>query len=123
MDVEFALFWAFLIFLLNYIPTIGSILATAFPALMTLVQFDTLTPFFIILLGLVGIQLLVGSYLEPRFMGYSLNISPLVVILSLMLWGFIWGVPGLILSVPITVVLKTIIDEASEAKLLSKLLS
>lgn len=105
VDVEFALFWSFLIFLLNYIPTIGSILATAFPALMTLVQFDTLTPFFIVLLGLVGIQLLVGSYLEPRFMGYSLNISPLVVILSLMLWGFIWGAAGMILCVPITVII------------------
>lgn len=105
VGVDFALFWAFLIFLLNYIPTVGSIVATAFPSALTLIQFEPLTPFFIVLFSLVGIQLLVGSYLEPRFLGHSLNVSPLVVILTLMLWGYIWGPAGMLLCVPITVII------------------
>ena len=105
VGVDFALFWAFLIFLLNYIPTVGSIVATAFPSALTLIQFEPLTPFFVVLFSLVGIQLLVGSYLEPRFLGYSLNVSPLVVILTLMLWGYMWGPAGMLLCVPITVII------------------
>jgi len=105
VGVDFALFWAFLIFLLNYIPTVGSIIATAFPALLTLVQFDGFTPFLIVLLGVLGIQVAIGSFLEPRLLGDTLNISPLVVILSLALWGLLWGVVGMLLCVPITIIM------------------
>ena len=105
VGVDFALFWAFLIFLLNYIPTIGSIVATAFPALLTLVQFDGFTPFFIVLIGVLAIQVAIGSFLEPRLLGNTLNISPLVVILALALWGLLWGVVGMLLCVPITIIL------------------
>ncbi len=105
VGVDFALFWAFLIFLLNYIPTIGSIIATAFPALLTLVQFDGLSPFFIVLFGVLAIQIAIGSFFEPRMLGNTLNISPLVVILALALWGLLWGVVGMLLCVPITIIL------------------
>lgn len=105
VGVDFAIFWAFLIFILNYIPTIGSIIATAFPALLALVQFDTLSPFFIVLIGVMGIQIAIGSFIEPRLLGDTLNISPLVVILSLALWGLLWGVVGMLLCVPITMIL------------------
>ena len=103
IDLDFALFWAFLIFILNFIPTVGSIIATAFPALLALVQFDTLSPFLIILFGVVAVQIAVGNILEPRLMGESLNISPLVVILALILWSVMWGIVGMLLSIPITV--------------------
>lgn len=103
VEVDYAVFWAFLIFLLNYIPTIGSLLGVLFPATLALLQFDTLTPFVVLLLGLGGIQFMIGNVLEPRLMGSSLNLSPLVVILSLALWGQLWGVTGMFLSVPITV--------------------
>lgn len=105
VGVDFALFWAFLIFLLNYIPNIGSIIATAFPALLTLIQFDTFTPFFVVLFGVVGIQVAIGSFVEPRLLGDTLNISPLVVILSLALWGLLWGIVGMLLCVPITMIM------------------
>lgn len=105
VGLDFAEFWAVVIFLLNYIPTIGSILGIVFPTLLALVQFpDSLTPFLIVLVCLGATQVITGNVVEPRLMGRSLNLSPLVIILSLALWGSIWGVIGMFLSVPITVI-------------------
>ncbi|MEM6878729.1 MAG: AI-2E family transporter [Bacteroidota bacterium] len=103
--LDFAIFWAFLIFLFNYVPTIGSITATALPALLALLQFDEFAPFLIIAIGVSAIQLIVGNIIEPRMMGDTLNISPLVVVLALIFWSIIWGVAGMLLSVPITVMI------------------
>jgi len=101
VGVDFAAVWALLIFLLNYIPNIGSILGVIFPALLTLVQFDTLTPFLLITLGLGAVQFIVGNVIEPAFMGKSLNLSSFMIVLSLTFWGLVWGIPGMFLSVPI----------------------
>jgi AI-2 transport protein TqsA len=76
LGVDFAATWALLIFLLNYIPNIGSIIAVSFPALVSLVQFDTLGSFFVLVLSLTAIQLVIGSVLEPMLMGHTLNMSP-----------------------------------------------
>ena len=103
VGVDFAAVWALLIFLLNYIPNIGSFLGVIFPALLTLVQFDTLTPFLLISLGLGAVQFVVGNVVEPAFMGKSLNLSSFMIILSLTFWGLVWGIPGMFLSVPIMV--------------------
>ena len=103
VGVDFAAIWALLVFFLNFIPTIGSILAVIFPALLALVQFDTLTPFLIVALGLGGTQFLIGNVVEPAYMGKSLNLSSLMILLSLSFWGIIWGVPGMFLSVPMMV--------------------
>ena len=103
VGIDYALFWGFLIFLFNYIPTVGSVVATFLPGALALVQFDSLTPFLIIVVGVSAIQVLVGNILEPRLMGNTLNISPLVVVLSLILWSMLWGIIGMLLSVPITV--------------------
>jgi len=83
VGVDFASFWAFAIFLLNYIPIVGSAVATIFPALLTLIQFDTFAPFLIVGIGLTSAQFAVGNVIEPKLMGSSLNLSPLVVVLSL----------------------------------------
>lgn len=105
VGVDFASFWAVLIFLLNFIPTIGSIIATAFPSILTLVQFDTLGPFFVTISVLTVVQFCIGSLLEPKLMGNRLNLSPIVILLSLGLWGSIWGILGMFLCVPITVII------------------
>lgn len=123
VDVDFAGFWAFSIFLLNFIPTIGSIIATLFPAVLALIQFNTAEEFFIVLIAVGIIQLLVGNFLEPKLMGNSLNLSPLVVMLSLTLWGSIWGVAGMFLSVPITVILLIIFAHFQSTRYLAVLLS
>jgi len=103
IHLDFAAFWALLIFILNFIPTIGSIVATAFPVLLALVQFEEWQPVIILLVGITVIQQSFGSIIEPHLMGMTLNLSPLVVVMSLILWGMLWGVVGMFLCVPITV--------------------
>ncbi len=105
LGIDFAETWALLIFVLNYIPNIGSILAVAFPALVALVQFETAGPFVVLVLSLTAIQLVIGSVLEPMLMGNTLNMSPLAIILGLAFWGTVWGIVGMFLSVPIMVML------------------
>lgn len=123
IGVEAPLFWAFLIFILNYIPTIGSLVATLFPAIFALFQFGEFAPALLILIIVSGIQLLFGNLIEPRMMGNSLNISPLVVFLTLALWGLIWGIAGMLLSVPITVILIIIMSEFEGTRPVAILLS
>lgn len=109
VGVSFPEFWAVFIFLLNYIPTIGSLLGILFPAALTLMQFGAFVPFLLVLVPLAATQIVIGNVVEPRLMGSSLNISPLVVILSLTLWGALWGIAGMFLSVPIMVVLMIVL--------------
>lgn len=123
VGVDFAEFWALLIFLLNFIPTIGSIVATIFPSLITLVQFDTFTPFFLVLGGVTAIQICVGNILEPRLMGNSLNLSPLIILLNLSLWGLIWGIPGMFLCVPLLVISVIVFSHVPQTRPLAILLS
>jgi predicted PurR-regulated permease PerM len=124
VGLELSMFWALLIFLFNYIPTIGSILATIFPSIMALVQFpETLGPFAVVVIGVVATQMIVGNIIEPRLMGNTLNLSPLVILLSLALWGSIWGIPGAILCVPITVVMVIIFSNFKSTRPVAILLS
>jgi predicted PurR-regulated permease PerM len=123
IGIDAPLFWAFLIFLLNYIPTIGSLIATLFPTFFAMLQFGDIT-YAILVISIVGaIQLVVGSILEPRLMGSSLNISPLVVFLTLVVWGVIWGVVGMLLSVIITVIIIIVLAEFEGTRPLAILLS
>jgi AI-2 transport protein TqsA len=103
--VESAVFWAFLIFLLNFIPYVGSLAAVVFPFLFSLIQFGEFTSPLIMLFLLGSIQMIIGNLLEPKLMGNLLNISPIVALVSLAFWGWIWGITGMFISVPITVIL------------------
>ncbi len=123
VGVDFASFWAVLIFLLNFIPTIGSIIATLFPSLLTLIQFPTLGPFVVTISVLTAVQFCIGSLLEPRLMGNRLNLSPIVILLSLGLWGSVWGIPGMFLCVPITVIIMIICSYFPGTRPLAILLS
>lgn len=105
VGVNFAEFWAALIFVFNFIPYIGSTVATLLPTLLAVVQFDTLRPAVTVFVGVQAVQMAVGYIVEPTLMGKSLNISPLVVMLSLTFWGMIWGIAGMFLAVPLTVVI------------------
>lgn len=121
--LDFAEFWALLIFFLNFIPNIGAIIATLFPALLAFIQFQLWWPFIIITSGLVLIQFIIGNLIEPKFMGKSLNLSPLVILISLGIWGSIWGVLGMFLSVPITVMLMIVFAHFESTKPIAILLS
>ncbi|WP_369048265.1 AI-2E family transporter [Tenacibaculum sp. UWU-22] len=123
VGVDAAPFWAFLIFLLNYIPTIGSLVATIFPAVFCLIQFGAFTPFLIVLIAVGFVQIIVGNIIEPRLFGKSLNLSPLVTILSLAIWGKIWGITGMILSVPITVIMMIVFSQIKNTQSIAIMLS
>ena len=123
IDIELPAVWAFIIFLFNFIPSVGSVVATLFPAIFGLIQYGEGSVAITVLIAVGAIQILVGNVLDPRLMGSKLNISPLVVLLSLTLWGFLWGVVGMILSVPITATLIIIFGQFENTRPLAILLS
>ncbi|STX28091.1 transporter, permease [Legionella beliardensis] len=123
VGLDFAEFWALLIFFLNFIPNIGAIIATVFPALLAMIQFDNWLPFLIISIGFVFIHFIIGNYLEPKYLGKSLNLSPLIILFSLALWGAIWGVLGMFLAVPITVMMMIVFAHFDKTRPIAIILS
>jgi len=123
VGLDFAEFWALLVFILNYIPTIGSLFATILPSLLALFQFESLGPVLILFIGITVIQQALGNFIEPNLMGLTLNLSPLVVVMSLILWGMLWGVVGMFLCVPITVIAVIIMANFPSTRWVSILLS
>lgn len=123
IGVDSPVFWSFLIFILNYIPTIGSLAGTLFPACFALLQFGELSPCIWVLVIVGSIQLLVGNIIEPKLMGSSLNISSLVALIALSFWGAIWGITGMIISVPVTVIIIIIFSQFDQTKAVAILLS
>lgn len=123
IGVEAPLFWSFLIFVMNFIPAIGSLIATVFPALFAMLQFGELMPGMWVLIIVGAIQLFIGNYVDPKFTGDSLNVSPLVIILGLAVWGAIWGIIGMLLSVPISVMLILIFAHIPSTRGIAILLS
>jgi predicted PurR-regulated permease PerM len=107
IGVDFALTFGAAAFVLNFIPTIGSIIASIPPVLLALVEFyPRVWPGVMTLLALLAIQMTIGNFISPKVMGDKLNLSPVVVLLSLVFWGWLWGVTGALLSVPIASAIK-----------------
>jgi AI-2 transport protein TqsA len=100
--------FGFLAFVLNFIPSIGSLIAMVLRVGFAFFQFGTFWPPFWILVITVGLDTILGSFIEPRVMGKGLGLSPLLVFFSLLFWGWLWGIPGMILSVPLTAVIKIV---------------
>ncbi len=123
IGIDAPLFWAFLIFLMNYIPAVGSLIATAFPAMFAMLQFGEVMPGIWVLSVVGAIQLIVGNFIDPKLTGNSLNVSPLVVLIGLSFWGAIWGILGMILSVPISVMLILIFAHIPNTRSIAILLS
>ena len=123
LGVDFPLIWGLLAFVLNYIPNVGSVIAVLFPFFLSLLQFDTLVAPMFVLILLGGIQMLMGNVIEPRIMAFSLNLSPLLILVSLIFWGWLWGVLGMMLAVPLTATIKIITENIEPLKPLSVLMS
>lgn len=110
LGVDFPLFCGLLTFVLNFIPTVGSIIATIPPLLIVLLQYnEPLSMLIKVLSGLVGMQVVIGNYLDPRIVGRSLNVSPLVIFGGMIFWGWLWGPAGMFLAVPIMVSFKALL--------------
>lgn len=122
LGVKYALLWGVLAFLLNYIPTIGSVLAAIPAILVTLVEGDGSTALWVAGIFLAT-NVLIGNLLEPRFMGKGLGLSTLVVLLSLLFWGWVFGTVGMFLAIPLTMSMKIALDVNPNTQWLALLLS
>ncbi|MBK7632599.1 MAG: AI-2E family transporter [Ignavibacteriales bacterium] len=117
IGVDFPIVWGLFVFLFNFIPTIGSAAALVFPVLFTLVQFDSFGTVILVLALMAGIQTLAFNVAEPMLLGKRLNLNPLLILLSVLVWGYIWGIVGMLLSVPLTAIIKIIISNSNSANM------
>ena len=123
MGVNFPLLWAFIIFTFNFIPYVGSFIATLLPSVFAALQYDSLTHFLWTFLLVQLMQTLVANFIEPKIVGRSLNLSPLVVFITLTIWGTIWGVLGMIIAVPVTSILVIVLAQFPNTRYVAVLLS
>lgn len=124
VGVDFFLVWGFLAFLMAYIPNIGSLISIVLPFLTALIQFDgAVTRPLIILILMVIAANVIGNIVEPKILGDKLNLSPILLLLSLIFWGYLWGLIGMILSVPIMSMIKIILSKFESTKSISILMS
>ena len=121
LGVDFAVLWGLIAFLLNFVPTVGSILAAIPAVLLALVQIDIQTSVFAAL-GYLAVNTLVGNILEPKIMGHGLGLSTLVVFVSVIFWGWVLGPVGMFLSVPLTMSLKIALDANPQTRPIAILL-
>lgn len=121
LGVDFALLWGFVAFALNYIPNLGSILAAVPPILLAMVQFGP-GHAVVVALGYLAVNVIIGNFVEPYLMGRRLGLSTLVVFLSLIFWGWVWGPVGMLLSVPLTMIVKIMLERSEEFRWLAVLL-
>lgn len=122
IGVDFYVLWALLAFLLNYIPNIGSIIAAVPAVILTFLQLGM--GYAAAVIGLfVGVNMLMGNVVEPKFMGRSLGLSTLVVFLSLIFWGWLLGMVGMLLSVPLTMIFKIALENSEDGRWFAILLS
>lgn len=110
LGVDFAPLWGLVAALMNFIPNVGSIIAAIPAILLTVVQLGV-TDAALVALGYIAVNVLMGNVLEPRFMGTGLGLSPLVVFLSLMIWGWLFGPAGMFLSIPLTMIAKIALEQ------------
>ncbi len=122
LKVDFPVTWGALAFFLNFIPTLGSILASIPPVLLAFVQFDTLWPAIGTLIVLVTIQMVIGNGIAPKILGDRLNLSPVVVLLSLVFWGWLWGITGALLAVPIASSIKIVCENIEALRPISTMM-
>lgn len=115
LGVDFPLLWAMLAFLLNYVPNIGSIIAAVPAVLLALVQLGPAAAS-AVALGYVGINVVFGNIIEPRLMGHGVGLSPLIVFVGLVFWGFVFGPVGMLLSVPLTMALKLTLESDARTR-------
>lgn len=123
VGLEFAGVWAFIVFVANYIPTIGSIFACALPILYSLISADTLQQPILVACGLIGLQIILGNILEPKLTGKTLNLSTLAILINMVFWGMIWGIAGMFFSVPLLVATFIITAQFDSTRPIAVLLS
>jgi predicted PurR-regulated permease PerM len=121
LDVDYAILWGFVAFLLNYIPNIGSVVAAVPAVILAFIQYG-IGNAALVTVGYIVVNFIIGNVIEPRVMGRKLGLSTLVVFLSLIFWGAMLGLVGAILSVPLTMTLKFAFENNESTRWISVLL-
>lgn len=121
--VDFPLLWGFVSFLSHYVPNLGSVFSIGLPTVFLFLQFDSPGTALLVTLLNAGLQLFIANAIEPRVMGASLDVSPLLVLFSLIFWGWLWGIWGMVLAVPISATLKIICANVEPLRPLAVLMS
>lgn len=120
--IEYALLWGILGFVLNYIPYVGSLIAIVPPLVIGGLSAESVSEFVFLFLALEGVQLIMGSIVEPKLTGESLSINTVTILFSLVFWAFMWGTAGMLLSVPLTFLIKVMLEHMSDAGILVRLM-
>ena len=123
MGLELALVFGVLAFLLNFIPNIGSLIATLLPIPVALVQYDSVATVLLVVLLPGSVQVTIGNLIEPKMMGDGLDLSPVTILLALVLWGLMWGIVGMLLAAPITAVLRIVLQHFETTRPLGEVLA
>lgn len=121
--VSFPIFWGLFAFAINFVQMIGSFISVILLALFAFVELDQIGILLFFILTITAVQILFGGILEPIFLGKSFSINIITILVMLMLWGYIWGVPGLIMSIPITVSVKIILEQFPKTKVIASLIA
>lgn len=121
-DVSFPIFWGLFAFAINFLQMVGSFISVILLSLFAFVELDQTGTLLLFILSITFVQVLMGGILEPVFMGKSFSINVITILLMLMLWGFLWGVPGLIMAIPITVFLKIILEQFPRTQIIANLM-
>ena len=122
-DVNFPIFWGLFAFLINFVQMIGSVISVILLSLFGFIELDFGSTLIFFILSITAVQVVMGGVLEPIFMGKTFKVNVITVLIMLMLWGFIWGIPGLIMSIPITVFIKIILEQFPKTKPIAKFMS
>jgi AI-2 transport protein TqsA len=122
-DVSFPIFWGLFAFVINFVQMVGSFISVILLSVFAFVELDPTSSLLFFILSITGVQVLFGAILEPIFMGKSFSINIIAVLVMLMFWGFLWGIPGLIMAIPITVFIKIILEQLPNTKVIASILS
>jgi predicted PurR-regulated permease PerM len=122
-EVSFPIFWGLFAFAINFVQMVGSFISVILLSIFAFVELDPTSTLFFFVISITMVQVTFGAILEPIFMGKSFSINVIAVLVMLMFWGFLWGIPGLIMAIPITVFIKIILEQFEGTKVIASLLS
>jgi AI-2 transport protein TqsA len=122
-DVSFPIFWGLFAFVINFVQMIGSVISVVLLAIFAFIELDPTGMLLFFILTITAVQVVMGGVLEPVLMGKTFSLNVITVLIMLMLWGYLWGIPGLIMSIPITVFIKIVLDQFPATKIIADLMA
>lgn len=122
-DVSFPIFWGLLAFAINFVQMIGSIISVVLLALFAFVELDPTGTLLLFILSIIAVQVLMGGVIEPVMMGKTFALNVVTVLVMLMLWGYIWSIPGFILAIPMTVFIKIVLEQFERTKFIAEMMA